>query len=443
MRPAWSTSSHTRPTARRIAPALLLSITIAAASPVTGVEPPAAADAQVAANPAVITTWNAHAVATLAGAAPAGAAKLPPEVFLYLSFVHIAMYNAVNGITGEYELYRWHGSPQDGASPEAAAAAAAHRVLHTYFGTLGTIGADLDAKLAASLALIPDGQAKDRGILYGQRAADRIIELREDDGRGATVTVPVATEPGDWMPTPPAMAPFLTPWYGYIDPLAVRSVAAFDPGPPPPIGSRRYLKQFREVRDYGAAVSAVRTPEQEQTARFFADTPVGPMQAALRRLATDEAMDISDSARLFAAAEVSTADALQAVWYAKHKYMWWRPITAIQMADADGDPRTASVPGWAPLITNPPYPEWPSGLCSVIGAVSTVAMRMNGGELDLHIVSPAAGERHYTDARTFRRDAVDARVWSGIHFRTSDRVSIQIGRDVAQKVLGSYFQPAD
>jgi hypothetical protein len=132
-----------------------------------------------------------------------------------------------------------------------------------------------------------------------------------------------------------------------------------------------------------------------------------------------------------------------AVWSAKHEYMWWRPITAIRKADTDGDPMTAGVADWTPLLTTPPYPEWPSGLCAVVGAVTTVGKRLNGGELDLHLVTPTQGERHYTDVLALRHDAVNARVWSGIHFRTSDRVSIQIGKDVAQYVLGHYFRPAD
>jgi hypothetical protein len=239
------------------------------------------------------------------------------------------------------------------------------------------------------------------------------------------------------------MLPFLNPWYGHVDPLAIRSAAAFDPGAPPAIGSRRYRTEFAETRDYGSLTSAVRTAAQEQTARWFAEMPLGPTQAALRLLATDQGLNISDSARLFAASEMSLADALMAVWYVKHKYMWWRPITAIRNADTDGDPTTAGVSDWTPLLVTPPYPEWPSGLCAVIGAVSTVGTRLNGGELDLHIVTPTQGERHYTDVQAFRRDAVDARVWSGIHFRGSDQISIQIGKAVAQYVLSHYFRPTD
>jgi len=435
MRPTLSVAARPHRTARRLAPALALSIVLSAVVPAFGVQPPAAA------NPAVIMTWNQHALVTVTTAPPAGPGKLPPEVFLYLSFVHAAMYNAVNGITGEYELYRWSATAPKGASPEAAAAVAAHRVLRTYFGDIGTLGADLDNKLAASLDAIPDGVAKNQGMRYGRRAADRIIALRANDGRTATVTVPDATEPGDWKPT--SAAGFLTPWYGYIQPLAVPDVTAYDPGAPPPIGSDLYRTEFAETRDYGSATSAVRTAAMESTARFFAETPVGGMQGALRRFATDHGLDISDSARLFVAAEFSIADALQAVWYAKHKYMWWRPITAIREADTDGDPLTAGVPDWTSLLPAPPYPEWPSGLCAVIGAVSTVASRLNGGALDLHITSATQGERHYTDVHAFRVDAVNARVWSGIHFRTSDQVSIGIGNGVGNYVLDNLFAPAN
>ena len=434
MRPSFPAAARPMRSARRFAPALALSIVLSAVAPAAGTQPPAAAD------PAVITTWNQHALATLTLAPTAGGpGKLPPEVFLYLAFTHAAMYNAVNGITGEYELYRWNAMAPKGASPQAAAATAAHRVLRTYFGELGTIGADLDAKLATSLDAIPDGVAKDQGVRYGRRAADRIIALRANDGRDARVSVPAATEPGDWEQTSPA--PFLTPWYGYIDPVAVPSVTAFDPGPPPPIGSDLYRTEFIEVRDYGSATSAVRTAAMEETARFFAETPVGGMQGALRRFAMEHGLDISDSARLFVAAEFSIADALQAVWYAKHKYMWWRPITAIRRTATDGDP--AGDPTWTSLIPAPPYPEWPSGLCSVIGAVSTVASRLNGGALDLHIVSATQGERHYIDVDTFHTDAVNARVWSGIHFRTADQISIGIGASVGNYVLDNLFAPAN
>ncbi|MEO7869158.1 MAG: vanadium-dependent haloperoxidase [Candidatus Limnocylindria bacterium] len=199
------------------------------------------------------------------------------------------------------------------------------------------------------------------------------------------------------------------------------------------------------MRDYGQNTSAVRTAAQTQTARFFSDAGIGPMQAALREFATRRELNIVESARMFAAVDTSIADGAITVWHGKLQYMWWRPITAIRYADIDGRGDTAKVDNWTPLIGTPPYPDWPSGLCSVVGAVSTVLERLNGdGTLDLIITSAAAGvTRNYATKAQIADDAVSARVWSGIHFRTADEVSITSGTNVANYVLDHYFQPTD
>jgi hypothetical protein len=433
MRHASLASTHHRPSATRVITALLIGLMLVTAAPV------AAAPTAPAAKAAVITTWNQHAVARIT--ATGGS----PTNFNYFAFVHLAMYNAVVGITGEYELYRWNKMGPQGASPEAAAAAAAHRVLVNYFGTTPEIIADLDAKLATSLDLVPDGRQQNRGVRYGVRAANRIIALRANDGRNAAVTVPVGTGPGHWRPEPET-ALFTSAWMGGVTPLAIPSARRFAPGPPPAINSRTYVREFNEVRDYGGTnLDTKRTEAQTQTALFFSDAGIGPMQGALRDFATRHALDIDDSARMFAAANTAVADGAITVWNAKLRYMWWRPITAIRNADGDGNDRTATVEGWTSRIGAPPYPDWPSGLCSVVGAVATTLQRLNGdGTLDLTITSAAAGEtRNFATKAKLSRQAVDARVWSGIHFRTADEVSIAIGSRVANWTLNHYFQPTD
>ena len=191
-------------------------------------------------------------------------------------------------------------------------------------------------------------------------------------------------------------------------------------------------------------VGSKRTATQTQTALFFSDVGVGPLQAGLRDLVTRRGLDISDSARLFAAVDLSLADAAIAVWDGKLHYGWWRPITAIREADTDGNPKTAGIPGWTPLIVTPPYPDWPSGLNGVIGAASTVLSRLNlGGMVDLNLTSAAAGvTRHYDLAADIQQDAIDARVYSGIHFRTADEVAIVMGTQIANWALDHYFAPA-
>jgi hypothetical protein len=139
----------------------------------------------------------------------------------------------------------------------------------------------------------------------------------------------------------------------------------------------------------------------------------------------------------------SIADGAITVWHAKLQYMWWRPITAIRMGDTDLNDATVGNPNWTPLIGTPPNPDWPSGLCSVVGATTTALTRLNG-MVDLNIRSAAANEtRYYATTADIAQSAIDARVWSGIHFRTADEVSMVIGTDVANYVVDNYFQPTD
>jgi len=423
---------------------LMTIIAVFYARPAAGAQPPAAAD------PAVIRDWDAIAVSTIAGPAPSGAGKANVEAFLWFPFVQAAVYNAVNGITGEYELYKWNAKAPKGASPQAAAAAAAHGVLMEYFGTNDfvnseTIAANLNAALATSLGQIPDGVRKQQGIRYGKRAAGRLVELREDDGRFAPIVFDMPLAAGVWRPTPPAFAPFFDPWLGQVEPFVLDSPSQFRPGPPPAISSALYVEEFEEVRDYGVNVGSLRTAAQTETARFFSDITIGPLHAGLRDLVTRRGLDISDSARLFAAVDLSMADAAIAVWDGKFHYGWWRPITAIREADTDGNPNTTGVPGWTPFLVTPPYPDWPSGLNGVIGAASTALSQLNAdGRVDLNLTSAAAGvTRHYDFAADIQRDAVDARVFSGIHFRTADEVAFVMGAQVANWALDHHFAPAN
>jgi hypothetical protein len=398
----------------------------------------AAASADV--DPGVITDWNATAVATIV----VDAGKANAEAFLWFGFTEAAVYNAVVGITRRYELYDWDVRGPRAASPEAAAAAAAHRLLLYYFPASQ---ARLDAALTASLAEVADGTAEQQGVAYGERAADRIIELRTNDGRNGSLTFDVPLAAGVWRPTPPTFTPFFEPWLAQVRPMMLITPSQFRPPPQPPMTSETYATDFNEVKEVGAKTSATRTAIQTETALFFSDTGVGPFQAALRDLATRRALDISDSARLFAAVDMGFADSAIAIWDAKVHYGFWRPITAIQMADDDGNGATTQDTTWEPLLVNPPYAEYPSGLSSIVGVLSRVVSRTLGdGRADLNITSIAAGSpgppvtRHYELAADLNRDVVDARVWGGIHFRTADIVGNGIGTRIGDWALDHYFR---
>ena len=151
-------------------------------------------------DPSVITDWNATAVATIVTDAGKGGA----ETFCWLAVAQAAVYNAVVGITGRYDLYKWTSAGPSDASPQAAAAAAAHRVLMSYFGYVPAARARLTDAYAASLGKVPEGAAKTAGVRYGERAADRILELRADDGRSGALRFAMPEGPGVWRPTPAA-----------------------------------------------------------------------------------------------------------------------------------------------------------------------------------------------------------------------------------------------
>jgi hypothetical protein len=401
-----------------------------------------ASGARGGADPAVIRDWNATMVATIVTDAGKGNAE---GIFWY-SFVQSAVYNAVEGITHRYELYKWNVRGPRAASPEAAAAAAAHAILLYYFPASAT---RLDNAYAASLARIPNGTAKDQGVHYGERAAARIIELRTNDGRNAPITLDAPLAAGVWRPTLPAFAPMLVPWLSQARPFTLTSPDQFRPGPPPGLTSTTYTRDFNEVKALGSKTGSSRTSAQTQTALFFSDVAIGPLQGALRDLAARRGLDISDSARLFAAADLSGSDSGIAAWDAKFLYHWWRPITAIQLAGDDGNDATSPDAGWLPLINTPPYPEYPSGLCNLMAAVGASVTRVLGdGTIDLNITSVAAGSpgapltRHYATAADLTTDAIDARVWSGIHFRTADEVAVQMGTHVGDWAVDHYFQPS-
>jgi hypothetical protein len=229
---------------------------------------------------------------------------------------------------------------------------------------------------------------------------------------------------------------FAVSWLGLVTPLALDSLTQLTPPPPPALDSPEYLADLAEVRAVGDKNLPLTDERLAQiaTANYFAALPFAPMQEGLRGVATG--MDISESARFFAATNTVIADALGTAWNAKLQYMFWRPVQAINHEIGPGDP------AWVPLLGTPPYPEWPSGLCSVIGAMTASLQHLTGG-VNLTLGTSGAGYRTWTDKATLDQTAVDARVWSGIHFRTSDEVAIDIGDGAASYILSRYFTPTD
>ena len=331
-----------------------------------------AATPPVTRDPGVIARWNAITERTL------GEAAVPvPVQGLYYAFTHLAMYDAVVTIEGRYTPWARQPRAHAHASPAAAAATAAYRVLRHYFPASAQALAD---DYAAELAAIPRGVGRVHGVRVGDAAAATLIELRTDDGRDDTSVPQPGSAPfdvGEWRPTPPANAPMLAPWLGFVDPLVLPSPTAIPLAGPPALDSVQYATEFAEVRDYGGTTS-LRTTEQTATALFYTANAVRQFQLAMRDQVADRGLDVVDAARAFALLASSQADALIACWREKYDVNFWRPVTAIALAAADGNPATEPVPGWTSLIASPPYPDYTSGHACVTGAATGTLEQLFG-----------------------------------------------------------------
>src|SRR5215207_4369420 len=393
----------------------------------------------VAADPAVITTWNGITARTLAeNAVPI------PTSGLYYGFVAVAVYDAVVTIEGGYEPYSAQPRAHAFASSEVAAATAAYRVLSHYFpASAGKLAVDYETSLAG--ARTDDDVGMVHGKRVGEAAAASIIQSRQDDGRGATVPPALAVAPGVWRPTPDAFAPMLAPWLGFVRPLVLASPKQFPLPGPDALGTEAYARDFAEVKTYGAKDGSARTAAQTETALFFNFAAVLQYQMGLRDQVTRRDLDIRESARAFALLDTSIADAFIACWRAKYDYAYWRPVTAIRFADTDGNSATEPDPGWTPLVPTPPYPDYTSGHACITGAASNTFDYLFGdGPLDLDLYSDVTKTtRHYDTAAALDEETMNARIWLGLHFRKAMTDGNRLGHQVSAWTIGRQFQPTD
>ncbi len=399
---------------------------------------PTVHDPATASAPNMVVQWNDIATQTIV----TENLQPPAVASLYLSFASVAVYDAVVTIRGGYRPYALAQRPArtEDASVPAAAATAAYTVLKEYFPASA---AQLDADYQASLAEVPDGSSEDQGVVVGEAAAHALIALRADDGRdnlnGPQLNPTPA--PGVWRPTPPAYLPMLVPGLGFVRPMVLTSPTQLSLPGPSPLDSAAYARDFNEVKRMGSVNSSARTPAQTQTALFFSDNPLVQYQAGMRGRAAEHAMGSVATARMFALVDTGTADAMISCWRAKYDYAFWRPITAIALADTDGNAATTADPGWVPLSTTPPYPEYTSGHACLTGSVSRgLSILFGADHIDLTVSSAVTGTtRHYQTAEALNRQTKDARIWLGLHFRTAMNDGNHLGQRAAAYVAAHAF----
>jgi hypothetical protein len=337
------------------------------------------------------------------------------------------------------------------ASPDAAIAAAARTVLDA---TVPHEAQAVDSAYAAALAAMPDGQAKTDGIAAGEAAAHRILALRADDGAyHADMAYTVQPGIGIWEPTPPDHHRALLPGWAKVRPFLLGDPAQVLPPPPPALTSERYAKDFAEVASLGRADSASRTAEQTATARFWAGNVVGSWNEIARNAVRDRNADADphrhldpwQTARLYALLNAAMSDGFVAGWYAKYRYHWWRPVTAIPRAASDGNPATIADPTWTSLLPTPEHPEYPS-THSVLSATAAGVLDCTLGEDRAGVTVTGDGRwwraaRHYPGFQATAREVAESRVYAGAHFRSANEAGLTQGRWIASIACDRALRP--
>lgn len=384
-----------------------------------------------------VVRWNSVASDTVL-ADPA--TRTPPAAAVYIAMVQAAVYNATMAIEKTHTLYRSTLTAPSDASVDAAVAAAAHDVLVASFPAQQ---AALDAAYGTALAEIPDGQAKSAGVSVGQAAAAQMLALRADDGRFAPVPAPPdGDEPGEWRRT--SAGPAVTPWMSEVTPFVVNSPGQFRPDGPNPLTGDDYADQLNEVRLYGARTGSARSAAQTEIARFWTDNTVGQFNRAFRGLATDRGLDEGETALLFAMTALTGADGMITCWNTKYHYLSWRPVTAIRLADTDGNPATTADPAWEPFSVTSNHPEYTSGHACLTGAVSkALAQFLGTDDIALTMDAAVAGtvEHHFATVADLRVEVENARIYGGDHFRVGGADGTRAGDHVAKWALKRYFLP--
>jgi hypothetical protein len=384
-----------------------------------------------------VTDWTAIASTTIV----ANGGKPSATSAVWFAYTSIAVYDAVNAFHREFQPFYYKGRAPRGASAEAAAVVAAHRVLVTYFPAQQSV---LDAQLDDSLGrIIATPEAKMAGTAVGEAAAGALISARAGDGLEASVPYEPGSGPGVWQPTPPRFAPALTPWLGQMRPFTMKSASQFLPGGPTPLMSERWVEDYDQTRLLGDVDSTLRTPAQSEIGLFWTEHTAQQYARAFGYLAQNYDLDLMDSARLMAVLWTGFADGAIGCWNAKFTYDFWRPVTAIRAGG--GNPDLEADFDWTPLGTTPNHPEYPAAHGCVTAAVSSL-IRAYFGTPKVHVVVDSLAFSDGVHTHTFddTRDLFDevswARIYAGFHYRHSLKDGGALGRKVSKQLFRKHFR---
>ena len=380
----------------------------------------------------VITDWNETAVS-----AGYTARQGPPVHGRIVAMVHLAMFEALNSIEPRYQPYRARLPAAPGASRDAAAAAAAHYLLARIYPDQAK---ELDKALQASLAAVSDATSKANGIRLGEQAGAAMLAERSKDGVGAPDIYRPSTAPGQYVPT---VLPAASGW-GAVRPFALKSANQFRPAGPYALTSPAWAKDYNEVKRMGAKAGSARSAEQTDIARFWELTGAATYNPLVRQLSAAKGLGVLENARLFALVAMATADAYIAVFDAKYTYNFWRPVTAIRNGDRHDNGGVERDAAWEPIIPTPMHPEYPCAHCITQSACASVLEAFFGDAIPAVTLTSTTAPgvtRSFVKLSDYVAEVINARVYDGVHYRTSGEVGAEMGRKIAEYTLRNHLSP--
>ena len=413
-----------------------------------------------------VTVWNANAGVAATAACIAPLADPLHESRIY-AMTHVAIHDALNAIDRRARPYTFE-KAEPGASLDAAVAAAARDVLVALIGQLplelvsqSCIDAGIasvEADYAAALAAIPDDPTKAQGIAVGQAAAAAILDLRAVDGAVGpflNFNCPQDTNPGEYQCTPGT--PFIAfEVWANVTPFVLKDSSQFRPGPPYAVTRKKYTADFDEVKSLGGddvTTPSARTADQTEIALFWLESSPLKWNRIARTVSADQGLDLWENARLFGLLNLALADGYIAMADSKNHYNYWRPVTAIQTGDTDGNPDTTGDLAWTPLRPTPPNQDYASGHSIEGGAGAEVLKQFFGTDeisfQDCGVALPAGSTcsdaspvfRSYASFSQAAAENAYSRILIGFHFRKSIEEGTEYGRKIGRRAANLYLRP--
>jgi len=413
--------------------------------------------AMSAAQADVFTEWNEEWLDTIraVGGPPCPLARNQALVF-------IAMYEAVNSVDRAYEPYLGFIRFTGPANKQAAAAAAAHRVLAALYPARTAI---YDGLYNSQVALIGNGRAKRTGITIGETSATRILADRVDDRTQTAPPYVYQDVPGAYRPTTPDFtSPPFNPGWGTTKTWCMQKGSEFRPTGPNGIyrldrllASKGYAAQYNEVKSLGARNSRTRTAEQTEIAWFWANDrngtykPPGHLMYVSQVLAVQERLTFDQTARLFALSALAMADAGAVAWDQKYSTNidLWRPVSAIREGHTDNNPLTVRQANWLPLLEfTPPFPAYTSGHATFGAAHAAILRNFFGTDsktftigTDEPIVKNVT--RTFNTFSSMARENGRSRIYLGVHFQFDADSAFSSGTLLGNSVYANFLQVRD